>query len=412
MKIWAFPSIYPYDSSPKHRSTGIFAHRQFKSMVQNGAELAVIQPVNWHPGKMISKLHPEWKSAAEINYPVKRMQDGVQVFHPRVRNLKPSYIFSNSYVDRYVNAIEKFFHANKIQLHPDDIFYSQWIPEAYNVKHAAKKMGVRFAIKVIGDDVLVLPHHQKGYVDVMKEVWGGADIRLTVADYLANEANRLIGEDLKYHTVRRGTDYDFFKPVSNQEKLQLRKELDIPADKLVILCIGSAIVAKGWLDLFEALKGLKESGADFLLVGVHGGIAHLNLPEEASKFGLSCHFKEFRDIKPSAINRFYNIADVFCLASHSEGIANVVVEAMASALPVIATNVSGHPELIKGRDTGILIPPHKPTVMCAELVAMIQNADLREQTGRQAREFIIKEWGSVDYNAHKLYEILSHKAEH
>ncbi len=375
-------------------------------MVENGAELAVIQPVNWHPGKSLSRLHPHWKAAAEMNYPRHRQQDGVKVYHPRIVNPKPSYFFSKPYIDRYADAVEKFFHSHKIKLTPRDVFYAQWIPEAYNVKHAAKRLGVRFAVKVIGDDVLVLPQYQKGYVDVLKEVWGGADIRLTVADYLAKEANRLIGEDLPFHTVRRGTDYNFFKPVSIEEKQRLRQELGISVDKTVILCIGSALVAKGWLDLFEALKGLKESGVDFLLVGVHGGIAHLDLPAEAAKLGLTGYFKEYKDVKPSAINRFYNIADVFCLASHSEGIANVVVEAMASGLPVVATNVSGHPELIKNRDIGVLIPPHQPGLLQNELAAMITSSEAREQTGKQARDFIVNEWGSVDYNARKLFEIL------
>ena len=408
MKIWAFPSIYPHDT-PQHRSTGIFAHRQFRALVENGADLSVIQPVSWHPGKTLSRFHPEWKHAADINYPVRRTFEDIEVFHPRIRNLKPSYLFSKPYRQRYVDAVERFFHKNKIAPAASDIFYSQWVPEAYNVKYAAEKLGVRFAIKVIGDDVLVLPKHQKGYTAILKEVWGEADIRLSVADYLGHEANTVTGQDLMFYTVRRGTDYKHFAPPTQAEKQQLRRELEIPAGKVVILCIGAAIAAKGWAELFSAAQKMKNEGLDFYLVGVHGGITQVDLQAEAAKAGLQDRFKVFKDIAPAAVNRFYKMADVFCLASHSEGIANVVVEAMASALPVVATNVSGHPELVKSRDTGILIPPHQPALLAKELTAMITDKALRETVGKNARTFIVNEWGSVASNAKKLYEILSHK---
>ena len=88
MRIWAFPSIYPFDR-PGMKWSGIFAHRQYKGLIENGAELSVVIPVPWSPPFPFSNLHPEWKHYAELNYPRKRVFDGITVYYPRIANMRP-----------------------------------------------------------------------------------------------------------------------------------------------------------------------------------------------------------------------------------------------------------------------------------------------------------------------------------
>lgn len=406
MRIWAFPSFYPYDY-PGFKWSGIFAHRQYKGLVDSGAELCVILPVMWHPVYPLSSIHPEWKQLQKLSYPKERVYDGIKIYHPRVSNFKPNRFVKKSYSERYAESIINFFKDNKIKLNPStDIFYSQWIPDAAFVQIAAKELGIKSAVLAVGDDVIIWPNSKKENLEIFRQTIVNADIRLAVAGYLGNEANRLIGSNLPFEIVRRGVNYDFFKPGTNDEKQKIRKELGIPNDKIVILCIGSAIVRKGWLDIFEALQEIKKTNKNFMLVGISGGEAAIDLDEAAKKYGLESFFLNLGEVEPSKIANFYHCADIFCLPSHWEGIANAVVEGMSSGLAVVTTNVSGHPELVTDGITGILVPAKQPQILSEKLKELINNEHLREVLGKNAREFIVNKWGNFAHNAALLYKKL------
>jgi hypothetical protein len=81
MRIWAFPSFYPIDK-PGLKWAGIFAHRQYKALIENGAELVVILPVLWHPPFPFAKLNDNWATLAQNAYPYQRIYDGITVYHP------------------------------------------------------------------------------------------------------------------------------------------------------------------------------------------------------------------------------------------------------------------------------------------------------------------------------------------
>jgi len=406
MRIWAFPSFYPYDY-PGLTYAGIFAHRQYKGLIQNGAELNVIVPINWSPPYPISQLHPEWRQLHAFRYPLKRVYDGINVYHPRISNKKPNRFEKKSYDERYVDAIVSFFKKKKIALDPlKDVFYSQWLPSSYLVQLAAHQLGVKSAILSIGDDVVLWPYWKKENMELFKETLRGAAFRFTCADYLGKLANSTLGENLSYEVVRMGAEYDFFKPVSPAKKAELRKEYNIPNDKIVILNIGTASVRKGWLDLLDALGHLKRVSPDFVLIGVYTGRQEFSFKEEVAKRGLEDHFLDLGEVAPAALNKLFNTADIFCLPSHSEGIANVVIEAMSSGLPVITTNVCGHPELVNSGVTGILIPPQEPKPLFESLTALVNNSALRAKLGASARAFIVNEWGNYAHNAKILYEKL------
>ncbi|MCX7194206.1 MAG: TIGR03088 family PEP-CTERM/XrtA system glycosyltransferase [Proteobacteria bacterium] len=77
--------------------------------------------------------------------------------------------------------------------------------------------------------------------------------------------------------------------------------------------------------------------------------------------------------------------DIFVLPSLGEGISNTLLEAMATALPVIATNVGGNPELVQAGVTGLLVPPADVEAMAHALLNYVQNTALRQQHGLAAR---------------------------
>lgn len=406
MRIWAFPSFYPIDR-PGKKWAGIFAHRQYKGLVANGAIVNVVQPVLWAPPAPFHKLDPGWKKQAEMDYPEEREYDGLKVYHPRIANMKPGKFFRKSYEERYADALTRLFKKLGVKIDPEtDIFYSQWLPESRIVQHAARRFGVRSAIMGVGDDIIVIPHESEQKMRDFKKVWKEADIRMAVADYLGREANKILGEDVPYTVIRRGVDYNFFRPATVEERTEVRKEYNIPDDKIAILSIGTAIVRKGWLDMLDALRELGKVNNNFLLVAVYAGHADFDLAEEVSKRGLTDHFLDLGEVEPKKVNRLYHAADVFCLPSHWEGIANAVVESMSCGIATLTTNVSGHPELVNSGETGIMVPPKRPDLIYKELLDLVNNAEKREMLGKNARNFIVNTWGNFNDNALLLYKRL------
>jgi len=89
-----------------------------------------------------------------------------------------------------------------------------------------------------------------------------------------------------------------------------------------------------------------------------------------------------RDDVPELMRSF----DLFVLGSRREGISNTVLEAMASGLPVIATDTGGNRELVRPDETGFLVVPEDPDALAAELVRYAQDLDLRVRCGVSARQ--------------------------
>jgi glycosyltransferase involved in cell wall biosynthesis len=113
------------------------------------------------------------------------------------------------------------------------------------------------------------------------------------------------------------------------------------------------------------------------------------------------------EVEPARMNKIHNAADIFCLASHSEGIANSVVEAMSTGVPVITTAICGHPELIANETLGVMVPPHRPDLLASAFTRLMQNATLRSDMGSAARHYIVNTWGNYAFNAARLLDILT-----
>ena len=405
MDIWAFPSFYPMERDGM-RWTGIFAHRQYKGLIENGANLKVVLPVLKTMPFPISKLSKKWSES--VKYPEERVFDGITVYHPRIDNILPYAIDKRNYREKFFGSLDNFFRRKKIELKPGkDIFYSQWLPNSAHVQYAAHKFGIKSAILAIGDDVVVWPPTNSATMNDFRQLIELADFRFTCADFLGKEINNMLKADFPYEVINWGVDHRYFKPGTDEEKQKGREKYGLPAQKVLILNVGSSIVRKGWLDLFDASMNLRKKLDNFAIVGVNAGHPDIDLDVEAEKRGLKDVFFNIKEVHPDVLNEVFNAVDIFCLPSHWEGLANANIEAMSSGLPVITTNVCGHPELIKSNETGILIPPKQPAVLEEALYKLITDLEFRKFLGTNARNFIVNEWGDFRKNSEKLLQLLS-----
>jgi glycosyltransferase involved in cell wall biosynthesis len=102
------------------------------------------------------------------------------------------------------------------------------------------------------------------------------------------------------------------------------------------------------------------------------------------------------------INAVYQDADIFVLTSDWEGTPNVLLEAMASGLPVVATRVGGVPDIVEHGETGYLADPEDEASLAEALSALIGDAKLRRKRGLCAREYV-----AAHHSANQLPKYLS-----
>jgi sugar transferase (PEP-CTERM/EpsH1 system associated) len=191
----------------------------------------------------------------------------------------------------------------------------------------------------------------------------------------------------KVVTIHNGVDTARFSPADSSEA---REALGLPIGATVIGTIGRLDPVKDQAGLIEAFSGLAESGSTPILAIVGEGPSRPSLEEQIRRRGLSQRvrlFGERRDV--ATVLRAF---DIFVLPSRAEGMSNTILEAMATGLPVVATDVGGNPELVEPETTGQLVPPGDPHALEAGLRAYVADSYLRRSQGKAGRERVLQQF--------------------
>ncbi|MEX2137773.1 MAG: glycosyltransferase [Pirellulales bacterium] len=180
-----------------------------------------------------------------------------------------------------------------------------------------------------------------------------------------------------------------------------------PRAALQIVCIGTLHEVKGQTYLLEACRRLRRDGLELDCHFVGNGPDMEPLSRQASEAGLTEQV-HFHGACPQAkVAKLLRRADIVIAPSvptrsgQREGIPVALMEAMASGVPVIASRLSGIPELVIDGETGILVPPRDAEGLAAAIARLADNAVLRTQLARAARQNVEREF-NLDRNAARL----------
>lgn len=192
----------------------------------------------------------------------------------------------------------------------------------------------------------------------------------------------------------------FKKENDDYDKEKMR--LDLPMDSCLIGTVANLVPRKGHIYLMEASKEiiLKHPQTIFLFAG--DGPLLLQLRELSKKLNIEKHIQFLGVIEN--IKNFYGILDIFVLPSLFEGLPLCILEAMATALPVIATQVDGSKEAVEDGVTGILVPPEDSKSLACAILEIMENRKRGIEMGLKGRERAIKIF-SVDAGLKKTISI-------
>lgn len=212
---------------------------------------------------------------------------------------------------------------------------------------------------------------------------------------LARFTNRIItvSDDLRRELIEQGrVPAELVITIYNGLKFEggfaaagadLRAELGLSPETLLVGTVARLAPQKGIPVLIKAAARLAHRRAvRFVVVG--DGPLRQELELQARASGAPVVFPGFRDDVPNVLRAL----DIFVLPSLTEGLPYVILEAMATGLPVVATRVGGIPEVIRDRETGLLVAPGSEEELVLAVEALLDSEDLRKNLGAAAREHV------------------------
>jgi len=186
--------------------------------------------------------------------------------------------------------------------------------------------------------------------------------------------------------IWNSADEGNFKPRSKENA---RKLLHLPLEKRVIIFVGRLVPIKGIHFLVRALPSiLREWEAILVIVGE--GSERSNLKHLVDMLNLEPYVLFIGNIPAERLALYYNAADVFALPSLIEGHSVVLLEAMASGLPVVATDVGGNSESIINEVNGFLVCSKDYHALAQAISAILNNEGLRQRFSAKSLELYRK----------------------
>lgn len=238
---------------------------------------------------------------------------------------------------------------------------------------------------------------------MMKNLFGGgfllrqtprADRLICVCSQSAGEALQAGFLPEQVLQIPNGVDSSYFKPLPRAE------------GPLTVVFVGRLDRMKGVQVLLEAFKQLSDAGVAAHLAIIGDGPDREKLTKLARDTGRADSIRfcgETADIRPHLQQ-----ATLFVLPSFSEGLSNVLLEAMACGLPVVATRVGGTVDLVQDGVNGILVEPDNAGQLYQAMKKILQNKDLAKALGVQARKTAVEKFSleSVTEQYVSLYQAL------
>lgn len=235
--------------------------------------------------------------------------------------------------------------------------------------------------------------------DAVKE----ADLIVTVSQYSRQKLVQLYEVNkAKIRVVPNGVDTQRFKPTEDCSGI---KDVVGSDNEHAVLFVGNLIPRKGLHYLIEAAKHVKEEIKETKFVVVGNGPLKSYLIEYSKEQGVAENFVFLGNVTDDLLHQLYSCVDVFASPSIQEGQGITLLEAQATGKPVVAFNVTAIKEVVKNKETGLLVEPDSCELADA-ILTLLSNQRLREKLGRSGREFVTKTY-SWDICAQKMGQVYS-----
>jgi glycosyltransferase involved in cell wall biosynthesis len=299
-----------------------------------------------------------------------------------------------------------FFSKKLIKKNQYDLTHSFFgIPCGFISYLLKKQFKIPYIISLRGSDV-------PGYSDrfpliytlltpLIKLIWKNAQSVVANSIKLKELALKTNSQQ-KIEIIYNGIDVDKFRPAQHRNTLK---------DKFIITPGASRITdRKGLKYLIEAVYSLSKKYPQIALKIMGEGNARDRLEKQVKELNIVSQVKFLGRIPREKTTKYYQEASVFVLPSLNEGMSNAMLEALASGLPLVATDTGGTQELVKEGKNGYFIKTKNVLDIVQKIEKLINDVDLREKMGEASRQkALTMSWSKVAQNYVALYRQIRDK---
>ena len=317
---------------------------------------------------LISNMYPKEGSYSGIfiKHQVETIEKlGIQVTKAVKRTRNPS-----GYFPFIFQSIYKLLFCDYDIIHAHYVPHSAFIPAM--LKWIKKKPLI---VTFHGTDARIFPFKNRINRMLTMFVVNRSDKVIARSEEMKEVLEKLGVLNKKIVVIGAGVDTNLFHPI---DKYKVREDLELPKTKYIILFVGRLHKLKGVELIYECARNMPET----LFVMVGDGDVKTDLK--------NCIFvgeKKHEEIPP-----WMSASDVLILPSYSEGLPNVVMEALSCGTPAIVTNVGGCPEVVRDGETGFVVPVGDVEALKDRIKCLLENEDLRERMGKLGREDVIERY--------------------
>jgi glycosyltransferase involved in cell wall biosynthesis len=216
------------------------------------------------------------------------------------------------------------------------------------------------------------------------------DAVISVSDDLAQQVRALGVPEERSYLIFNGIDERAFQRRYPAASSPLRERCAVPANCLVVGAVGRLSPEKGYEILVDAAATLRSRGVDFEVWIAGQGALRERLQRQVQRRGLQDRVKLLGFLEDPA--ELFQALDLFVLSSLREGFPNVLLEAMASEVPVVATAVGGVPRLVADDLTGLLCPVGDADALATSIERALADPALRARLAQAGRSLVVERY--------------------
>ena len=380
-----------------------FLARLFHGLIENGVAITIAGPTKPAPEWLAKpNFHwlyaPSWKGFALKRFVhLGRMWLRAQ---GRGRHHLQSF---RSYIPSDEPLVARLAAWNKLLPFASglwDVIYFPWNTAAINYLPLFD-LDIPTVISCRGSQVNVAPHNPKRtkMVTGLQETFKRATAVHCVSEDIKQEAQKYGLEPEKAWVIPPAVDPDFFCPPAEKQS----------SNTFRIVTTGSLVWRKGIEFALTAVRHLVDQGVPVQFEVIGDGPERQRLLYTISDLDLEHQVQWRGKLKPIEVRDILQKSDVFLLASHSEGLSNAALEAMACGLPVVTTDCGGMREAISDGVEGILLPMQNPYLMAQKLCFISKNPGIGKKMGQKGRLKIISHF-TLSQQSSDFISLLDRKA--
>lgn len=337
IRLLVFTTLYPNTAQPHH---GIFVEERLRHLVATGeVQARVLAPVPWFPSS-----RPRFgRYGAFAAVPRFERRYGIDIWHPRYpvipkvgMSIAP-FLLAGAMgpVVRQMRREQDFDVVDAHYFYPDGVA-AVWL---------AKRLGKPVVVTARGSDINVLTQYRWPRRAILAAA-RDADRTITVSCSLAERLRVLGVAGSQLCVLRNGVDLGRFRPGDSDA---LKRDFGLPGR--ILMSVGHLVEGKGHEIVIDAVAKLP--GYSLVIVGA--GPQEAALRRRIDTLGLDHRVSLAGAVSHERLAAYYRQACALVLASRREGMPNVVLEALASGTPVVATAVGGIVEVVKEPELGRLV---------------------------------------------------------